>query len=59
MSNGRPLAATALRVLAAQRGERASGVEQSGVEEVRADASGLERELAEAKDAELETLIDE
>ena len=39
-----------LRVIAPQAGCRIAGVEQTGIEEIGADAPGFQRELAEAQD---------
>ena len=41
-------------VTAAELRGRVAGVEQAGIEEVRAHSSGLEREFAESKHSELE-----
>src|SRR4029079_12708673 len=47
------------RVMAAEHGDRAGGVEEPGVKEIRAHASRLEREFAEPEHAELETQANE
>src|SRR5690606_1112152 len=47
------------RVIAAKPADGATGVEQAGVEEVRAQAAGLQLELAEAQHAELEAEANE
>ena len=47
------------RVVAAELGERVARVEESGVEEVRADAAGLQLELAELQHADFQRQLDE
>ena len=46
-------------VALAERGQRGPGVEQAGIEEIRAGAPGFQRELAEAQHAAIEREVEE